>query len=181
MKNRCISPLSSLFISVSCNKWACICCCFWKNRVVLFRACTPCKLFTTQLYFRAWRRMLTINCYHSLMHIWCIAVDIRTLVDSHCVSSALCRDIQVLCILIVWRQWYFSFCYLQLNAVSKKWGGGRSGHWLVRMEWRQAGWLVCLPLLIFSCIIKSRSSLLAPAHPGGPGKRAIKRLWWWWY
>jgi len=23
---------------------------------------------------------------------------------------------------------------------------------------------------------------LALAHPGGPGKRAIKRLfWWWWY
>jgi len=39
-----------------------------------------------------------------------------------------------------------------------------------------AGWLVCLPLLIFSCTIKSRSSLLAPAHPGE--KRAVKRLWW---
>ena len=26
--------------------------------------------------------------------------------------------------------------------------------------------------------IKSRSSLLALAHPGGPRKRAIKRLWW---
>jgi len=24
-------------------------------------------------------------------------------------------------------------------------------------------------------------SLLAPVHPGGPGKRAIKWLWWWWY
>jgi len=36
---------------------------------------------------------------------------------------------------------------------------------------------VCLPLLIFPCIIKSRSSLLAPAHPCGPRKRAIKRLW----
>jgi len=54
-------------------------------------------------------------------------------------------------------------------------GGG--GHWLVRMEWCPAVWLVCLPLLIFPCTIKSRSSLLAPAHPGGPGKRAVKRLW----
>jgi len=35
--------------------------------------------------------------------------------------------------------------------------------------------LVCLPLLIFPCI-KSRGSLLAPAHPGSPGKRAIKWL-----
>ena len=38
---------------------------------------------------------------------------------------------------------------------------------------------VCLPLLIFPCTIKSRSSLLALAHLGGPGKRAIKRLWCW--
>jgi len=52
------------------------------------------------------------------------------------------------------------------------------GHWLVRMEWRPAGWSVCLPLLIFPCTIKSRSSLLAPAHPGGPGKRVVKWLWW---
>jgi len=27
------------------------------------------------------------------------------------------------------------------------------------------------------CTIKSRSSLLALAHVGGPGKRAVKRLW----
>jgi len=60
-------------------------------------------------------------------------------------------------------------------------GGGR--HWLVRMEWRPARWSVCLPLLIFPCTVKFRSSLLAAAHPGGPGKRAVKRLWWfheWW-
>ena len=51
------------------------------------------------------------------------------------------------------------------------------GHWLFWMEWRLAGWWVCLPLLILPCTIKSRSSLLAPAHPDGPGKRAMKRLW----
>ena len=28
------------------------------------------------------------------------------------------------------------------------------------------------------CAIKSRSSLLAPAHVGGPRKRAVKLLWW---
>jgi len=59
----------------------------------------------------------------------------------------------------------------------QKLGDGGGGHWLVRMEWRPAGWSVCLLLLIFPCTIKSRSSLLAPAHPGGPGKRAVKRLW----
>jgi len=53
------------------------------------------------------------------------------------------------------------------------------GHWLVRIEWRPSGLFVCLLLLIFPCTIKSRRSLLAPAHLGGPWKRAIKRLWWW--
>jgi len=48
---------------------------------------------------------------------------------------------------------------------------------IVRMEWRPAGLSVCLPLLIFPCTIKSRSSLLAPAHLGVPEKRAVKRLW----
>jgi len=58
----------------------------------------------------------------------------------------------------------------------KKWGVGGGGHCLVQMEWRPAGWSVCLPLLIFPCTIKSRS-FLAPAHLGGPGKRAVKWLW----
>jgi len=49
-----------------------------------------------------------------------------------------------------------------------KMGDGGGGHLLVRMEWRPAGWLVCLPLLIFPCTIKSRSSFLALADPGGP-------------
>ena len=56
-------------------------------------------------------------------------------------------------------------------------GDGGGGHWLVRMERRPDGWSLCPPLLIFHCTIKSRSSLLAPAHLGGPGKRAVKRLW----
>jgi len=46
------------------------------------------------------------------------------------------------------------------------------------MEWRPAGWSVCLPLLISPCTIKSTSSLLAPAHLGGPGEGAAKWLWW---
>jgi len=36
------------------------------------------------------------------------------------------------------------------------------------MEWCPARWSVFLSLLIFPCTIKSRSSLLALAHPGGP-------------
>jgi len=60
------------------------------------------------------------------------------------------------------------------HPACKKWGDGGGRHWLVRMERRPARWSVCLPLLISRCTIKSRSSLLAPAHPGGPGERAIK-------
>ena len=48
---------------------------------------------------------------------------------------------------------------------------------LVRMEWRPAEWSLFPSLLIFPYAIKSRSSLLAPAHTGGPGKSAVKRLW----
>ena len=52
-------------------------------------------------------------------------------------------------------------------------------YWLVRMEWRPPGLSVCLPLVILPSTIKStRSFLPAPAHPDGPGKRAVK--WWWW-
>ena len=64
------------------------------------------------------------------------------------------------------------------HLACKKWGMVEVGtDCLVRMEWRPDGWSVCLPLLIFPCTIKSRSSLLAPAHPGGPEKRAVKWLW----
>ena len=54
------------------------------------------------------------------------------------------------------------------HPVCKKWGDGGGGQWLVWMEWRPAGWSLCLPLLIFPCTIKTRSFLLAPAHPCGP-------------
>jgi len=65
------------------------------------------------------------------------------------------------------------------------WLSGKKGIWPVKnggwwmMEWHPSGWLVCLPLLIFPCTIKSRNSVLAPAHLGGTGKRAVKWLWWW--
>jgi len=49
------------------------------------------------------------------------------------------------------------------HPACKKVGDGGGGRLLVWMEWRPAGWSVCLPLLIFPCTIQSRSSLLAPA------------------
>jgi len=52
---------------------------------------------------------------------------------------------------------------------------------VISKSWRQCPVLEPLlcHVLIFPCTIKSRSSLLAPAHPGGPGERAVKWLWWW--
>ena len=57
-------------------------------------------------------------------------------------------------------------------------GDGGGVHWLVRMEWCPARLSVCLPLLFFPCIIKSRSSLLVPAQLVDAGKGAVKRLSW---
>ena len=73
------------------------------------------------------------------------------------------------------------------SVLSHCWMGGRKGIWPVK---NMGGWcrwaLVSLDGVALSqmvsvsasvnlpCTIKSRSSLLAPAHPGGPGKRAVK-------
>jgi len=50
------------------------------------------------------------------------------------------------------------------HPACKKWMDG-GWHWLVWMEWRPARLSVCLPLLIFPHTTKSRSFLLASAHP----------------
>jgi len=81
----------------------------------------------------------------------------RVLGNRHCITAALCKTVHVLSSLV-------------------SLGDGGGGHCLVRMEWCPAGWSVCLPLLIFPCTIKSRSSLLAPAHPGGAGQQKQWRL-----
>jgi len=90
-----------------------------------------------------------------------------------CVLSllkAIVKALKALRLLVGWQEG---------RLVCKKWGEGGGGHWLVRLVWRPARWSVCLPLLIFPWTMKSRNSLLALAHPGGPGKWAVKRLWWW--
>jgi len=46
------------------------------------------------------------------------------------------------------------------------------------MEWRPAGWSVCLPLLISPCTIKSRNS---SGTPGWSWKKDRKTVVVWWY
>jgi len=62
------------------------------------------------------------------------------------------------------------------HPACKKWGDGGGGDWLVQIEWHLAGSSVRLPLIIFPCTIKSRSFLLAPAHPDGPRKKGRKTV-----
>jgi len=52
------------------------------------------------------------------------------------------------------------------HPVCKKWGDDGGWHWLVRMEWRSAGWSVCLPLLIFPCTIKVQKFSSGTGSPG---------------
>jgi len=68
---------------------------------------------------------------------------------------------------------------LDTANVYNKWGDGGGGHCLVWMEWHPAGWSVCLPLLIFPYTMKSRRSLLAPAHLGYHGKKGSKTVVVW--
>jgi len=88
------------------------------------------------------------------------------------VDCILCYNGDVMCLISTLSLAHKNLLIMICSLCSS--GGG--GYWLPRMEWHPAGLSVCLPLLIFPCTIKSISSLLAPADPGGPGKRAVKRL-----
>jgi len=58
-----------------------------------------------------------------------------------------------------------------------KWEDDGGGHWLV--DGVAASRVVGVSASVNNLPLpyKSRSSLLAPAHLGGPGKRAVKRSW----
>jgi len=92
-------------------------------------------------------------------------------VTSLCVYCWLAEECQLINIFEhVWFAWntFESLAAEMLSVLFQTLGDGGGGHWLVQMESCPARWSVCLPLLIFPCTIKSRSSLLAPAHLGGP-------------
>jgi len=110
-------------------------------------------------------------CFYVHRVSWCLpAIEFGTY-TSYCLLCVTCHILCLQCFDAV------GWAAGRASGLWKICGDGGGGDWLVRMEWHLAGWSVCLPLLIFPCTIKSRSSLLAPAHPGGPGKRAVKRLW----
>jgi len=64
----------------------------------------------------------------------------------------------------------------------KNMGDDGGGHCLVRMEWCPAGWLVCLPLLIFLCTVKSQKFSSGTGSPGWSwkqGRKTVVVVWCW--
>ena len=104
--------------------------------------------------------VLYLNSYFYLKQSACVCIY---LITWQCLSS------------VLWRCWL----------------GGRKGIWPVKTEWWGAGVVICLerdadlhmaplmPLpLTASCFRKIQIgfTFLVPAHPGSPGKRAVKRV-----
>ena len=98
-----------------------------------------------------------------------------------------------------WKKVFFKHWWIFDKVTSKNvpsvlwccWLGGRKGIRPVKTEWRGAGLVICLerdadlhtaqlmPLpLTVSCFskIQIRFAFLVPAHPGSPGKWAVKRV-----
>ena len=87
---------------------------------------------------------------------------------------------------------HLQYHFLLPSVLWRCWLGGRKGIWPVKnTEWWGAGVVICLELgadlhaaqlmplpLTISCFIKIQTGFtsLVPAHPGSPGKRAIKRV-----
>ena len=152
---------------------------FLKNFVTISRA--PAFCFKISVYtFQHRDCPVLVTCYLRSSHITILLLAGGTsLTSNEFVCSEVTCDITDLppvlwlpysaLTLLVGRQ--------EGRPACKKWGDGGGGHCLVRMEWCSARWSVYLPLLIFPCTPKSRRSLLATAHAGGPRKRAVKRLW----
>ena len=127
-----------------------------------------------------WRVRLTRQCVRRL----CQCITSIMMSTNNVCNVIQFYTVKITCILLL----LHAFSALTLlvgrqegHPAHKKLGDGGGGHCLVRIELHPARWSMCLPLLIFPCTIKTRGSLLASAHPGGPGKRVVKRLWWWWY
>ena len=74
------------------------------------------------------------------------------------------------CLLIAFRALMLLVGQQEGHVACKKNGGWWTWALLSPDGVATSGWSVCLPLLIFPCTIKSRSSLLAPAHRVVPEK-----------
>ena len=55
-------------------------------------------------------------------------------------------------------------------------GGGAGGHWLVRMEWRPAGWSVCLPLINLPLHHEVQKFSSGAGSPGWSWKKGHKMV-----
>jgi len=61
------------------------------------------------------------------------------------------------------------------HPACKKWGDGGGGHWLVRMEWRPAGWSVCafVNLPLHHKVQKFSSGTSSPEWSRKKGRKTV--------
>jgi len=102
---------------------------------------------------------------------------------NHCITATVLQA-------IVRRQTKSNSCWHLCRGKKQKigkvsgWKCNNFGHtqnslsiqWLVQMEWRPAGWSVCLPLLISPCTIKSRSFSSGTGSPGWSREKGRKMV-----
>jgi len=63
-------------------------------------------------------------------------------------------------------------------------GDGGGEHWLVWMEWRPAGWSMCLPVFVnLPLHHKDQKFSSGTSSPGWSRKKGRKTVvvWWWWF
>ena len=91
-----------------------------------------------------------LACYCDCGLMWHVTERQRSCVACHSIWQCSC----VACHLI-WQCHYMAFAFSALTLLvvrqeghpaCEKMGDGGGGHWLVRMEWRPAGWSLCLPV-----------------------------------
>jgi len=139
----------------------------------------PCDCKFVLCFFCTIFRPLIIRC-HFLISLFSICVLCLSCVRSWFASHV--WDGHSVLLLVTGDSCYLPHLLVVPSVLWHGWASGRGWWRWVQvspwMEWRPAGWSVFLPLLIFTCTMKSRSSLLAPAHLDGPGKRVVKWLWY---
>jgi len=150
------------------QRWLCVCdvfsCVFVGSELVWQQHRPLSTLLTDSLHLHVTHASQTLvnTNYHHQYSCCCTSLTDYWAWHCHVVSTLPCHLPSVL-----WHCWLGGRKGIRPVEICGMVGGR---HWLVRMEWHPAGWSVCLPLFIFPCTIKSRSSLLASAHPGGPEK-----------
>ena len=83
---------------------------------------------------------------------------------------------------VLWRRWLSGRKGIRPVKKNKKnMGDGGGGHWLVRMEWRPAGWSVSasVNLPLHHKVQKFSSGTGSPGWSRKKGHKTVVVCWWW--